>query len=96
MLDEVRRFLEIIALATRDGYLSRLRLLRRYDVRGRLHELRCPTLSLASSEDHLVPAVAQARFMESRVPGAAVRILEGHGHICLIAPDVDLNRIIRE
>jgi len=34
--------------------------------------------------------------MESRVPGAAVRILEGHGHICLIAPDVDLNRIIRE
>ena len=94
--DEVRRFLEITARATRDGYLSRLRLLRRYDVRGRLHELRCPTLFLAASKDHLVPAVAQARFMAARVPGATVRILEGHGHICLIAPDVDLDRIIRE
>jgi pimeloyl-ACP methyl ester carboxylesterase len=70
--------------------------LRAYDVRNRLSELRVPTLFLAADEDHLVPAVAQARVMAERVPGSAFRILDGHGHICLIAPDLDLSQIIRE
>jgi hypothetical protein len=29
------------------------------------------------------------------VRGAAVQILDGHGHICLIAPDLDLAEILR-
>jgi hypothetical protein len=32
--------------------------------------------------------------MAERVPAAAVRVLDGHGHICLIAPDLDLGRIL--
>jgi 3-oxoadipate enol-lactonase len=54
-----------------------------YDVRHRLHELRAPTLFLAADRDHLVPSVAQA-------------VLEGHGHICLIAPDIDLEALLNE
>ena len=46
--------------------------------------------------DHLVPAVTQAHYMAERIPGAQVRVLEGHGHICLIAPNVDLGAILRE
>jgi pimeloyl-ACP methyl ester carboxylesterase len=61
------------------------RLLRRFDVRDRLHEIRAPTLFLASDHDHLVPAIAQARYMTERVPRSVMRILQGHGHICLIA-----------
>ena len=94
--DEVRRFMDLTARASRDGYLSRLELLRRYDVRHRLHELRVPTLFLAAERDHLVPSVDQARYMSARTPGAVMRILEGHGHICLIAPGVDLEQILRE
>jgi hypothetical protein len=34
--------------------------------------------------------------MAARVPGAVMRILEGHGHICLIAPGVDLEQVLKE
>ncbi len=92
---EVRRFIELTAGARRDGYIGRLELLRRYDVRDRLHGLEPPALFLAAERDHLVPALAQARYMVGRVPGAQLQILEGHGHICLIAPDIDLEQILR-
>ncbi|HLG57519.1 MAG TPA: alpha/beta fold hydrolase [Vicinamibacterales bacterium] len=91
---EIRRFLELTASASRDGYCNRLKLLTRYDVRQRLCELRRPTLFLASEHDHLVPSIAQARYMAARVPMSTVRILEGHGHICLIAPDLDLSDVL--
>jgi pimeloyl-ACP methyl ester carboxylesterase len=93
---EIRRFLQLTAQASREGYLSRLRLLTRYDVRERLHELRHATLFLAAEQDRLVPSLAQAQYMAARVPGAVVRELAGHGHICLIAPDVDLEQILNE
>ena len=94
--EEMRRFLELTARASRIGYINRLKLLRQYDVREQLQRLLVPTLFLAAEEDHLVPSVSQARYMTARVPGAAMRILDGHGHICLIAPDIDLEQILRE
>ena len=45
---------------------------------------------------HLVPSLEQARYMVTRVPGATLRVLDGHGHICLISPDIDLADILRE
>lgn len=91
---EVKRFIELTSRATRRGYLNRLKLLRDYDVRSRLHEVRHPTLFLAAEVDHLVSAVAQARYMADRVPASVLRVLAGHGHICLIAPDLDLAQIL--
>ena len=93
---EVKQFIELTAHATRDGYINRLKLLRRFDVRDRLHDIRQPALFLAAEHDHLVPAVAQARYMANRVPSSVMRILKGHGHICLIAPDLDLAHILNE
>jgi 3-oxoadipate enol-lactonase len=93
---EIERFMQMTARATRHGYLNRLRILTRYDIRERLPELRPPTLYLAAEEDHLVPAVEQARYMADRVPESVVRILAGHGHVCLIAPDLNLWEILRE
>jgi pimeloyl-ACP methyl ester carboxylesterase len=92
--DEMRRFMELTAAASRDGYLNRLQLLMSYDVRDRLHELRSPTLFLAAEQDHLVPSVQQAQLMVSLAPRATLKVLQGHGHICLIAPDLDLAAII--
>lgn len=94
--NEIRRFMELTAAASRDGYLNRLQLLMSYDVRHRLHELRPPALFLAAEQDHLVPSVRQAQLMVSLAPRATLRILHGHGHICLIAPDIDLAQIITE
>jgi 3-oxoadipate enol-lactonase len=92
---EIRKFIELTAATTRNGYRNRLRLLRRYDVRSRLHEITRPTLFLAAECDHLIPSVEQAKLMSARVSGAAMRVLEGHGHICLINDDVDPERILR-
>jgi 3-oxoadipate enol-lactonase len=92
--DEVKKFLELTARTTRAGYRNRLRILQTYDVRERLSEIQCPTLFLASERDHLVPSVAQARLMAERISSASVHVLAGHGHICLIAPDIDMRRIL--
>lgn len=94
--EEIRRFLGLMRATTRDGYLSRLRILRDYDIRGRLPEISSPTLFLAADRDHLLPSVQQARLMQSLTPGSALRVLEGHGHSCLAAPDLDLGSILDE
>ena len=91
---EIRRFMEVTAGASRIGYLNRLELLMSYDVRDQLHQLRCPTLFLAADRDHLVPSVRQAQLMAACVPAATLQILHGHGHICLIAPDVNLADVL--
>lgn len=92
--DEIRRFMELTAAADRQGYINRLQVLMSYDIRNRLHDLRPPALFLAAEQDHLVPSVEQAELMVSRVPRATLRVLHGHGHICLIAPDLDLRGIL--
>ncbi|HEY7819414.1 MAG TPA: alpha/beta hydrolase [Vicinamibacteria bacterium] len=74
----------------RRGYIRRLELLRDFDVRGELHRIEVPTLFLAADQDQLLPSVAEARFMATRMPRATVRILEGYGHVCMINEDFDL------
>jgi 3-oxoadipate enol-lactonase len=92
--DEIRRFHELMRATTRDGYLARLRILRSYDIRAALRSLPVPALLLAADQDHLVPSVEQAHLMASLLPNATVRILRGHGHICLLAPDLDLAALL--
>lgn len=91
---ELERFLAETRATTKEGYLNRLRILRDYDMRPHLGKLAMPVLFLAAELDHLVPAVEQAGYMEARVPDAEMRVLEGEGHICLIAPNVDLSEIL--
>ncbi|MEQ1693505.1 MAG: alpha/beta hydrolase [Gemmatimonas sp.] len=94
--DEVKKFLLLTSATTRHGYLNRLRILTRYDMRNRLAELNVPTLFLAADQDHLIPSVPQATYMSARAPHATMRILEGHGHACFLAPDLDLNLLLEE
>ena len=42
----------------------------------------------------MIPSVEQAQLMTARVPNSTLRVLRGHGHICLIAPDIDLADIL--
>jgi pimeloyl-ACP methyl ester carboxylesterase len=93
---EINRFLLLTQATTRVGYINRLRILTHYDVRGRLKEIRVPTLFLAADEDHLIRSVPEATYMSARVPNAAMRVLKGHGHGCFLAPDLDLNEILKE
>ena len=94
--DEIDRFHELMRATTREGYLSRMRILRDYDIRDQLPSLSVPALYLAADRDTLVPSVEQARLMSELTPSATMRVLEGHGHSCLIAPDLDLAAILDE
>ncbi|HEX8030652.1 MAG TPA: alpha/beta fold hydrolase [Vicinamibacterales bacterium] len=94
--DEIRRYHDLMRAATRQGYLSRLRILRDYDIREQLPSIAAPVLYLAADRDTLVPAVEQATLMSELTPAATMRVLEGHGHSCLIAPDMDLASILDE
>jgi pimeloyl-ACP methyl ester carboxylesterase len=93
---EIRQFMRISRSITKHGYLGRLRILRDYDVRDQLAAIRARTLFLAADLDHLVPSVTQAELMVARVPGATLRVLGGHGHICLIAPNLELAELLEE
>jgi pimeloyl-ACP methyl ester carboxylesterase len=53
-------------------------------------------LYIAADQDRLVPSLAQSKYMAARVPDSEVHVLTGHGHICLIAPNVDLARILAD
>jgi len=94
--EEIRRFHDLMRATTRRGYLSRMRILRSYDLRPRLPLVTAPVLYLAADRDTLVPSVEQARLMSALTPGATMRVLEGHGHSCLIAPDINLSAILDE
>lgn len=94
--EEIRRFHDLMRATTRAGYLSRMRILRDYDLRDRLPALSTPALFLAADRDTLVPSVEQARLMSTLAPGSSMRVLAGHGHSCLIAPDMDLAGILDE
>ena len=94
--DEIRRYHDLMRATTRQGYVSRLGILRHYDLRDRLNAIEVPVLYLAADQDVLVPAVQQAELMASLTPRSRVRVLEGHGHSCLIAPGLDLGSLIDE
>jgi 3-oxoadipate enol-lactonase len=94
--EEIRRFHDLMRASTREGYLSRMRMLRDYDVRDRLPSLRMPALFLAADRDTLIPSVEQAKLMSELSPIATMRVLEGHAHSCLIAPDLNLAEILEE
>lgn len=94
--DEIRRFLELTGGTTKEGYLNRLRILQEYDLRDRLQGIGVPMLLLAADRDHLVPSVEQASLMAERVSGATLRVLKGHGHGCLLAPNLHFSRILTE
>ncbi|MEO7155970.1 MAG: alpha/beta fold hydrolase, partial [Vicinamibacterales bacterium] len=53
--DQIKRFHELMRASTRAGYLSRMRMLRDYDIRRDLPSIAAPVLFLAADGDTLVP-----------------------------------------
>jgi pimeloyl-ACP methyl ester carboxylesterase len=88
--EDLAEFHQRSKLIGRKGYIRRLEVIRRYDIRLQLGSLTPPTLFLAGDEDRLVPSVRWARYMAERTPTSELTILEGYGHICLINHDLDL------
>lgn len=88
--DDRRRYREIIEHVDPIGYRRRLELVRCVDLRARLEEIAVPTILFASGRDKLVPSIAEARFMASRIPRARLYEFPRAGHALLLTPGFSL------
>ncbi|MBV9926699.1 MAG: alpha/beta fold hydrolase [Acidobacteria bacterium] len=86
--DDRRLFREHTADVGREGYVSRLRIIRDTDLRPRLKGLKTPALVVAGTADRLLDSVRAARQMVSLIPRARLKLLEGTGHVALLSERV--------
>ena len=83
--EDRRAFRENTREVRPEGYLARLRIIRRTDLRPSLAQIKVPALVVAGTEDHLLDAVGAARVMTAGLPRARLRLLEGTGHMALLS-----------
>jgi len=91
-----RAFREHTRYVRPDGYLARLRIIRKMDLRPRLSEIAIPALVVAGTEDRLLNSVEAARVMAAGLPRARLKLLEGTGHMALLSNRVDVREWLKE
>lgn len=67
----------------------------RFDVMGRLGEIRTPTLILCGEEDVLTP-VKYSRYLEANIPGARLVTIPAAGHMVMWEQPGAVNRALAE
>ncbi|HEX8354921.1 MAG TPA: alpha/beta hydrolase [Pyrinomonadaceae bacterium] len=83
--EDRRLFREHTRDVGREGYVSRMRIIRDTDLRPRLGEIRTPALVVAGTADRLLDSVRAARLMAAGLPRAHLKLLEGTGHVALLS-----------
>ncbi len=63
----------------RAGYAAAVRALARFDARGRLADIRCPTLVIAGAMDRTVPLATQEALART-IPSARLSVIPGSRH----------------
>ena len=86
--DDRRLFRQHTGAVQFEGYLSRLKIIRDADIRGRLSEIKVPTLVVAGTADRLLDSVSAAKIIASKLPRAKLKLLEGTGHTALLSERV--------
>jgi 3-oxoadipate enol-lactonase len=89
-------FREHTRVVAREGYVSRMRIIRDTDLRPRLCEMKTPTLVVAGTTDRLLDSVTAARQMVSLLPRARLKLLEGTGHVALLSERVSVREWLAE
>jgi len=81
-------------LSTRpDTFLADFRACDAFDVRGRLVEIRLPTLVIAGDRDRLTP-LRYAEYLATNIPGAVLKILPGAGHMVALEKPDEVNDVL--
>ena len=83
--EDRRLFREHTREVGREGYVSRMRIIRDTDLRPRLGEIRTPALVVAGTADRLLDSVRAGRQMAGGLPRARLKLLEGVGHTALLS-----------
>ena len=88
-------FIEEIASAKAGSYRQAMRALATFDVRGRLGEIRAPTLVVSGDRDTTVPPSGQRELLVG-IQGAQQIIIGGAGHAVNVDHAEHFNRILLE
>jgi pimeloyl-ACP methyl ester carboxylesterase len=83
--EDRRLFREHTRVVGREGYVSRMRIIRDTDLRPRLGQIKAPALVVAGTADRLLDSVRAARLMADSLPRARLKLLEGTGHVALLS-----------
>jgi aminoacrylate hydrolase len=94
--EDRRAFREHTRQVRPEGYLARLRIIRKVDLRARLPEIKVPVLVVAGTEDNLLNAVVAARVMAAGLPRSRLKLLEGTGHMALLSNRVHVREWLAE
>ena len=94
--EDRRLFREHTTGVGREGYISRMRIIRDTDLRPRLKDLKTPALVVAGTADRLLDSVKAARQMASLIPRARLKLLEGTGHVALLSGRVRVREWLAE
>jgi pimeloyl-ACP methyl ester carboxylesterase len=85
-----------VCAAGREGYISRLRIIRDTDLRGDLHQIKTPTLVVAGTCDRFLDSASAARLIAAEMPRAKLKLLEGIGHTPLLVEGVRVREWLAE
>ena len=94
--EDRRRFRDYTRVVGREGYVSRMRIIRDTDLRPYLPEIKTPALVVAGTADRLLDSAGAARLMASRMPRARLKLLEGTGHVALLSGRVRVREWLDE
>ena len=94
--EDRRLFREHTRVVPREGYVSRMRIIRDTDLRPRLGEIDVPALVVAGTADRLLDSVSAARLMAEKLPRARLKLLEGTGHTALLSGRVRVREWLEE
>jgi pimeloyl-ACP methyl ester carboxylesterase len=94
--EDRRLFREHTADVGREGYISRMRIIRDTDLRPRLGGLQTPALVVAGTADRFLDSARAARQMAALLPRARLKLLEGTGHVALLSGRVRVREWLGE
>ena len=84
-----------LGATSRRGYAAAMRALARFDARGQLAAIRCPTLVVAGDRDGVVPLAPKLR-LGAAIPNARVVVVPASGHATPYDQPDTFNRLLVE
>lgn len=78
---------------TAEGAAGQIGALSVFNVKRRLHEIRCPVLAITGSEDMMMPP-ENARLLADGIRGAEHYVVDGAGHGFFFEKPEEVNRVL--
>ena len=83
--EDRRLFREHTRIVPREGYISRMRIIRNTDLRTQLPRINVPALVVAGTADRFLDSISAAKAIAAGLPRAKLKLIKGAGHTALLS-----------